>query len=73
VTVVLRYPDGTGSVAYAVTNPDAHGRFAYNTVPIGTHTLWIVFSPENDTVSYPVTVYPGRAVTLDIVFPADLW
>lgn len=73
VTVRLGYPDGSGNLSYASTNLDSNGRFSYGSVPIGNHTLWVIFSPDTDTMTYSVTVYPSRDVTLDIVFPHDLW
>lgn len=73
VTVLLGYPNGAGNMTYASTYPDSYGRFSYNSVPIGNHTLWVIYGPDSDTVTYPVTVYPDRDVSLDIVFPADLW
>ena len=73
VTVRLGYPGGAGNMTYASTNLDSHGRFSYGNVPIGNHTLWVIYSPDTDTMTYAVTVYPSRDITLDIVFPADLW
>ncbi|MCD6248709.1 MAG: prepilin-type N-terminal cleavage/methylation domain-containing protein [candidate division Zixibacteria bacterium] len=73
VTVRFGYPDGAGNLTYASTNLDSDGRFNYGNIPIGNHTLWVIFSPDTDTMTYSVTVYPSRDVTLDIVFPADLW
>lgn len=73
VLMRLVYPDGSGSTTTAATNPNAFGEFAFSSVPIGNHTLSVVYIPDTDTVSYSVTVLPGRDVKLDIVFPADLW
>ncbi len=73
VTVRFGYPDGSGSLAYATTNLDSDGRFNYAGVPIGSHTLRVIYAPDTDTMTYAVTVYPSRDIMLDIVFPADLW
>ena len=73
VTVVLTYPDGSGGYAQPSGHPDAYGRFNYGAVPVGYHTLWVIHLPTADTMMYTVTVYPDHDVTLDIVFPADLW
>jgi prepilin-type N-terminal cleavage/methylation domain-containing protein len=73
MVVLLDYPDGVGSTTTASTNVSSYGYFAFNSIPIGNHALKVVYLPDDDTVSYAITVYPGRNVRLDIVFPADLW
>ncbi|MEW5795253.1 MAG: prepilin-type N-terminal cleavage/methylation domain-containing protein [Candidatus Zixiibacteriota bacterium] len=73
VTVVLTYPDGSGSLMQSSQHPDSHGRFNYTGVPIGNHTLSVIHEPTADTMTYPVAVYPARGITLDVIFPADLW
>ncbi|MCP4684429.1 MAG: prepilin-type N-terminal cleavage/methylation domain-containing protein [bacterium] len=69
----LVYPDGTGSMTIATTNPDLYGKFSFAGVPIGGHWLRAIYTPASDTTAFPVTVYPNRDVKLDIIFPADLW
>lgn len=73
VTVVLTYPNGSGGFSQPTTHPDTHGRFSYANVPIGNHSLRVIHVPTSDTMTYSVTVYPERDISLDIVFPADLW
>ena len=73
VTVQLRYPNGAGALATATINPNHFGQFTYTGIPVGNHTLHIIYEPDNDTVTYSVTVYPGKDVKLGIVFPSDLW
>jgi len=73
VLILLTCPNGSGSMVNRSTYPDSHGHFSYTGVPIGNHTLRVIYLPATDTVTYAVTVYPNRIVSLDIVFPADLW
>jgi type II secretory pathway pseudopilin PulG len=73
ITVILNYPNGAGGMANVVANPSADGRFVYTGVPIGNHTLRVIFTPDSDTIGMPIAVYPGRDVSLDIIFSADLW
>lgn len=73
VTIVLTYPNGSGGFAQPSIHPDTHGRFSYSGVPVGNHSLWVIHEPASDTMAYSVTVYPERNISLDIVFPADLW
>lgn len=72
ISLQLVYPSG-GSLTTASQNPDPVGGFGFTGVPIGTHTLRLIYLPDSDTVSYSVTVYPGRTAVVDIVSPADLW
>lgn len=71
--IIFAYPDGSGSMATASTLPDAGGYFSFSGIPIGNHTLTVIYIPDTDTVIYRVGVYPGRDAALDIIFPADLW
>ncbi len=71
--ITMIYPNGTGSVATASTNPDAHGSFAFAGIPIGNHQLRIVYIPDTDTATYMVSVTPGSTVKVGLNFPADLW
>jgi len=73
VTILLGYPNGSGGISYASANPDSQGRFSYAGVPIGNHTLRVIYEPASDTVTYSIAVDPDRNVSLDIIFPADLW
>ena len=73
LSVQLLHPDGAGAIAVRVDTLDSDGRFSFTGVPIGNHTLRVVYQPEADTMTFPVTVLPGRDVNLDCVCPADLW
>jgi prepilin-type N-terminal cleavage/methylation domain-containing protein len=71
--VNLVCPDGAGGLATASMTPDKSGLFEFASIPIGNQTLSVIYIPDNDTMSYGVTVLPGRDVRLDIAFPVDLW
>lgn len=73
LVIRLTFPDGSGGYTTASTNPDAKGNFYFSNVPIGAHTLSVIYLPDTDTVSYAVSFNPGRVVKLSVVFPADLW
>ena len=73
LVIRLVYPDGSGAYTTASTNPDAKGNFSLSNIPIGSHPLNVIYSPDSDTVSYNVSINPGVVVKLSIVFPADLW
>ena len=69
----LFYPDGSGSMTAASTNPGLKGNFSFSGIPIGNHQLQVIYLPDSDTITYPVSVTPGSTVKMNIVFPADLW
>jgi len=71
--IILSYPDGSGSTIDSSLTVDSQGRFAYTDIPIGNHTLRVIHVPVADTMTYAITVCPGRDVSLEIIFPADLW
>lgn len=71
--VSLEFPDGSGGMNQATVNPDAFGYFAFNDIPIGRHRLQAIFIPDNDTLTYTVTIVPGTVAEIDAAFPADLW
>lgn len=73
VWVQLVRPDGVGGVAIDSTRPTASGYFMLSNIPIGNHTLRAIYTPQTDTATIPVAVYPKRATRLNVIFPADLW
>ncbi len=71
--ILLRYPNGSGSYTTVTTNPNAGGNFSFANVPIGNHTLQVIYLPDSDTLTIPITVVPSSTRKLSLVFPADLW
>ena len=69
----LTIPNGSGGSSIASVNTDAHGNFTFNNVPIGNHLLTAIYLPDNDTMSYNITVTPNSVIKLDVIFPHDLW
>jgi len=73
VEIHLAYPDGAGLMAHAVANPGPDGSFSFANIPVGFHTLQVIYIPDNDTVDYQVSFIPGHDVYITTNFPADLW
>ena len=73
ITLCLNYPDGSGGITSTTKKPTPCGNFTFTGVPIGAHSLYVVYEPENDTATYNVSVEPNSTVKLSITFPADLW
>lgn len=73
LTILLYYPDGAGDITSSSTYPRPNGNFTFTGIPIGAHTLCVVYEPQEDTATFNVTVAPSSTVKLSITFPADLW
>jgi general secretion pathway protein G len=73
ISVTLIYPDGAGNMISATTTPDANGNYAFTGIPVGNHTLHIIYIPDSDTVEYQLSISPARDTQLATTFSADLW
>lgn len=73
VIIDLIFPDGAGGIVHAPTMPGADGSFDFSEVPIGSHTLRVIYLPANDTVDYDLSIIPGNDAYVTLNFPADLW
>ncbi|MFQ6007617.1 MAG: prepilin-type N-terminal cleavage/methylation domain-containing protein [Candidatus Zixiibacteriota bacterium] len=71
--IQLSYPDGSGGSTTASVNPNEKGNFSFTGIPLGFHTLSVIYVPDTDTVSLTVGVTPGKTVKMPVIFPADLW
>jgi prepilin-type N-terminal cleavage/methylation domain-containing protein len=73
VKVILTYPNGTGGTTSPSSTPTASGYFSFTSVPVGNHRLRVISIPLSDTMTYEITVYPARDVTMEVIFPADIF
>jgi prepilin-type N-terminal cleavage/methylation domain-containing protein len=73
VRFILTYPDGAGSTVARTKYPTADGSVDFDSVPIGTHTLRVVYLPDGDTLTRKVNINPGQDFYADIRYFARLW
>jgi len=73
VSVRLIVPDGAGGMTTRTTSPDIGGYFSFNSVPIGTQTLNVIYLPDSDTLKRFVTVLPSSSVYGEYYLPSDVW
>ncbi len=73
LVIRLTYPDGSGNITTSITSPTAEGSFSFSSVPIGNQRLSIIYTPDNDTATFTVSVTPQSSVKIAVTFPADLW
>ncbi|MFH2034873.1 MAG: prepilin-type N-terminal cleavage/methylation domain-containing protein [Candidatus Zixiibacteriota bacterium] len=71
--VNLIYPDGSGGTTAGSITPDKGGNFSFSSIPVGNHKLQVIFIPDSDTMSYIVCVEPNSSISMEILFPHDLW
>ena len=58
VSIDLTIPDGVGGLLTKTYNPDASGNFTFDTIPVGTHPVKIIYLPNVDTLTRFLTVLP---------------
>ncbi len=73
LTVQMKYPNGSGGYNTISTIPDQSGNFSFSSLPIGIHTLTVIYNPDSDTVTYSVSISPESDNKISILFPADLF
>ena len=73
ISIGLIYPNGSGAVTTTSINPNANGEFSFSGIPVGNHTLRVIYIPESDTADFNLCVTPACAAKIEILFPADLW
>jgi len=73
VKLLLTHPNGVGGTTTRSSFPRADGFLAFDSVPIGLHTLAAVYMPTNDTIRRLVNVDPGSNHYADIQYYDDVW
>lgn len=73
LVISLTYPDGAGSYQTDSTQPDMSGYFSFSGIPIGTHTLSVIYYPNNDTLNRFVAIPPASSPHTEIRIGSDLW
>lgn len=73
VMIRLTYPNGTGGYNNIGVHPDKSGSFTITSIPIGVHTLSVIYLPGSDTLSYQVSINPESKNKISILFPTNLF
>lgn len=73
VIVQLFYPDGLGGITGKSFNPDIGGFFIFDSIPIGSHKLEIIYPPNSDTVNSFVKVIPAASVYSVFYLADNYW
>ncbi len=73
VKFLLTLPNGAGATTTTTEYPDANGLTQFTSVPIGLHTLRMIYIPGNDTIRRKIAVNPGRDYYADLQHFGDVW
>lgn len=73
ISVELIIPNGSGSYTTKVSPVDFGGYFSFDSIPIGNHSLIIIYAPSDDTLNRFVSVTPKSSVYGEYYFSKNLW
>ncbi len=73
ITVRMTIPNGTGGTAVRAAIPDIGGYYSLDSIPIGNHTIEIVYVPQDDTLRQLVSVEPGASTYSEHRLTGDVW
>lgn len=71
--IELVHPNGVGGIRTRSLTPGNDGFARIDSIPVGTHTLQIIYLPTSDSATRRVTVNPGQTGHEQIHWYADLW
>ncbi len=67
------YPNGLGALTTVEQYPNSNGLVQYNSIPIGQHTLKIIYIPDNDTLRREIIIEPGQTKYQEINLNGNYW
>jgi len=70
---ILTHPNGSGGMANRKKYPDRGGLVQFDSVPIGLHDLYVVFTPTADTLHRKIAVEPGTSPYVEMPLYRDSW
>jgi type II secretory pathway pseudopilin PulG len=73
LSLVFTVPNGGGGTTNRTRRPNPDGSVTFDSIPIGVHTLRLIYLPTLDTLTRRVVVEPGRESHLDISLAENFW
>jgi prepilin-type N-terminal cleavage/methylation domain-containing protein len=73
VKFLLTYPNGAGGISTDTEYPSANGLARFDSIPIGIHSLRMIYIPNNDTIRRKIAINPGHDFHADLQHFDDLW
>lgn len=68
VDIKITIPDGSGGTVTKTYHPDSTGGFTLDSLPVGTHPLRIIYTPNVDTLFRYMTILPRHKSSLTYKF-----
>jgi len=68
VDIKVTIPNGSGSTITKTYSPDSSGSFTLDSLPVGTHPLRLIYTPNVDTLLRYVTILPRHKSTVSFKF-----
>ena len=72
ISVMVTIPNGSGSLTSKIYHPNSSGQFTLDSLPVGQHSLEIIYTPANDTLHRFVQILPRHRSTTHYKF-ASAW
>jgi prepilin-type N-terminal cleavage/methylation domain-containing protein len=66
IRILLTIPNGIGGTTSIQRNPSSGGWAQFDSIPIGTHALTVVYLPYSDTLQREVHVDPGHLYSSNV-------
>lgn len=73
VKAVLTIPNGSGGTTNKTKCPGKDGLIKYDSIPIGLHTLKVIYIPDHDTLTRKINVNPGATYTANVQLFRSVW
>jgi len=73
VELSILYPNGSGSMTTKSGHPSVNGYLELDSIPIGLHTLYLVYFPHNDTLVRKININPGFNFYSELQYYEDVW
>ena len=68
VDITVTIPNGSGGTATKSYSPDSAGSFSLDSLPVGTHPLKLIYTPNVDTLLRYVTILPRHKSSVSFKF-----
>ncbi len=68
VAIIITIPNGSGGTTVKSYTPDADGLFTIDSLPVGTHPLKLIYTPNADTLLRYVTILPRHKSPVSFKF-----
>ena len=73
ISVSVVVPNGSGGVATRQLVPGADGFVRFDSLPVGIHTMYVVYLPFDDTLTRQIDINPGGNLSAEVSLYREVW